>query len=132
MTPTPTSTSASAAQPPPFSLSDPPSLAVLIGRESETNWEARDRLLDVLMRFCISEANAAGSVSDSSNFSGSFSSLSLPASDPRLFLANYLKINYEDILLVVRFMHRPICAYPFPFYASWLLGCPSCTRLERS
>lgn len=89
-----------------FSLSDPPSLTILVGRESENNWEARDRILESLVRFCNETRGSLQYSTGNLGFGASGMDLraslaGFQSSDPRVVLSNYLKVNYEDILLVV-------------------------------
>lgn len=89
-----------------FNPLEPPSLAILVGKESELNWEARDKLIDSITRYCQETKNqlsyptiaSFGSLADLK--AGQVHS-SQTTNDPRYLLASLLKINYEDILQIV-------------------------------
>lgn len=94
-----------------FNPLDPAPLAILVGRETELNWEARDRLIDAITRYCTetqptlqyASSNSFGSLADlrASQASLSNQNNSNNANDPRNLLSSLLKINYEDILVIV-------------------------------
>lgn len=117
-----------------FNPADPPSLAVMLGKESELNWEARDRFLDALIGYCNeTRSRLSYSFSGIGAFSGSFVDLRasmqlLPANDPRLMMAHWLKANYEDILLVVRDWPPPTPVSLWVCFAAWC----SCTPQEHN
>ena len=94
-----------------FNPFDAAQLSVLVGRESELNWEPRDRLIDALTRYCTetqgtlqyATIGSFGSLADLRQSTGSLAGHNNNnANDPRNLLASMLKINYEDILQIVR------------------------------
>lgn len=90
-----------------ISLADLPDLEILKGKESELNWEQRERLLASLTSFCNEKrAQLDYSLTGMSNFSGSYADLracfqTMPANDPRFVISGWIKNYYEDILLIV-------------------------------
>lgn len=91
-----------------ISLSDLPDLEILRGKESELNWEARDRLLNNLSVFFAEQKEKLDySLTGMANFSGSFADLrasfqALPANDPRFVISGWIKNYYDDIMLIVK------------------------------
>lgn len=91
-----------------ISLTDLPDLEILRGKESELNWEARDRLLNNLSVFFAEQKEKLDySLTGMTNFSGSFADLrasfqALPANDPRFVISGWIKNYYDDIMLIVR------------------------------
>ncbi len=94
-----------------FNPLDAAQLTILVGRESELNWEARDRLINAITLYCAelqptlqyASVGSFGSLADlrlSSSSLGALSSQNNP-NDPRTMLTSLLKINYEDILQIV-------------------------------
>lgn len=109
-----------------FSINDLPSLEIMVGKESELNWEARDRILASLLNYCLSTRTALSySISGmNTNFSGSFadlraSFLSLPANDPRFVLSGWIKGNYEDVLLILHTPRTQLCIRACQFVAAF-------------
>lgn len=90
-----------------FNLNDLPDLETLRGKESELNWEARDRLISNLTVFFTEQKEKLDySLAGMSTFSGSFADLrssfqALPANDPRFVISGWIKNYYDDILLIV-------------------------------
>lgn len=106
-----------------FNPLDPAPLAILVGRETELNWEPRDRLIDSMTRYCIETQPALqypsigsfGSLADLRQASfgtltgSNQNSNSSSSNDPRVLLSSLLKINYEDILQTVKGCKRTLC-----------------------
>lgn len=90
-----------------FNINDLPDLEILRGKESELNWEARDRILNNLTVFFTEQKEKLDySLAGKSTFSGSFADLrssfqALPANDPRFVISGWIKNYYDDILLIV-------------------------------
>lgn len=91
-----------------INLNDLPDLEILKGKETELNWEARDRLITNLTTFFTEQRAALDySLAGMSTFSGSFADLrasfqALPANDPRFVISGWIKNYFDDILLIVR------------------------------
>jgi hypothetical protein len=91
-----------------ISLNDLPNLEIFRGKESELNWEARDRLLNNLSVFFTDQREKLDySLAGMSNFSGSFADLrasfqALPANDARFIISGWIKNYYDDIMLIVK------------------------------
>lgn len=92
-----------------ISLNNLPDLEIFRGKESELNWEARDRLLNNLTVFFAEQKEKLDySLAGMSNFSGSFADLrasfqALPANDARFVISGWIKNYYDDIMLIVNF-----------------------------
>ena len=105
-----------------ISLTELPDLEILKGKESELNWEPRERLLASLTTFFNEQrAQLDYSLSGMSTFSGSFADLrasfqALPANDARFVISGWIKNYYEDIMLIVsqndyNILNVCICSY---------------------
>ena len=91
-----------------ININDLPNLDILVGKESEANWEHRDRLISGLTNFFNEQREGLDySLSGMTTFSGSFADLrasfqALPTNDVRFVISGWIKNYYDDILLIVR------------------------------
>lgn len=91
-----------------ININDLPDLTVLQGKECESNWEPRDRIITALTVFFTEQrAKLDYSLAGMTTFSGSFADLrasfqQLPANDVRFIISGWIKNYYEDIMLIVR------------------------------
>ena len=85
-----------------------PDLEILKGKESELNWEQRDRLITGLTAYFTEQRSVLDySLAGMSTFSGSFADLrasfqGIPANDSRFIISGWIKNYFEDIMLIVR------------------------------
>ena len=90
-----------------ININDLPNLDILTGKESEANWEHRDRIISGLtVYFNEQRAGLDYSLAGMTTFSGSFADLrasfqALPANDVRFVISGWIKNYYDDILLIV-------------------------------
>lgn len=95
-----------------INLHDLPDLEILRGRESELNWEPRERLISNLIAFFSEQRSQLDySHAGMAAFSGSFADLrasaqALPANDPRFVISGWIKSYYEDIMAIVILVHN--------------------------